>query len=72
MSIPVEQEEPWFDNCLENCVICRTPSGWWTRFPDRKPGEQVAICLSCADKAQPGDIPTKAGWCHKERSLVRG
>lgn len=68
--IPIEEEpKPWDTLACERCCLCRTPTRWWTRLPDRKPGEQVALCEGCALTATPDTIPTKRAWCDKERAL---
>ena len=67
MSMPVHPEP---DGCfmpLERCCICRDKTPFWTELPDRKPGEQVALCPACAKLAEPQDIPTKELWCRRER-----
>lgn len=69
--IPIEQEpKPWDAMECERCCLCRTPTRWWTKLPDRTPGEQVALCEGCALTATPDAIPTKRAWCDKERALT--
>jgi hypothetical protein len=45
---------------FENCAFCRRPTAFWFRKKD------VAVCLQCAAKAKPEDVPDKAAWCRRE------
>jgi hypothetical protein len=54
---------------IERCCFCRTPTRWWTKLPDRTPGQQVACCQGCADSQAPADVPTKDQWCDREQAL---
>jgi hypothetical protein len=51
----------------ERCCFCREPTRRWTNLPERKPGEQVACCESCAKEAKTEDVPAKEVWCRRER-----
>ena len=69
MPTPIEQEpKPW-EPCVENCAGCRTPTRFWTRIPERTPGEQIALCPNCAEVTEPSTLPTKREWCNKEKLL---
>ena len=46
----------------EQCCSCGKRTRWWTDLPDRKPGEQVALCLECAPEVDAKDIPSKSAW----------
>jgi len=63
--IPVEKENP-VEPPFEHCCFCCKPTAFWTKLPDRKPGEQVACCESCAGVNTPDDVPTKKTWCDAE------
>ena len=52
----------------EHCAGCRVRTRTWTLLPDRKPGEQVALCDDCAARMEPDDVPTKAAWFAAERA----
>lgn len=65
MPVPIHPE-PEFDPTCERCCICRSPARFWTSLPDRKLGQQVAICQHCAARAEPRDIPTKPEWSRRE------
>lgn len=68
--VPIEEEaKPWDMGACERCCLCRDPTRWWTILPDRKPGEQVALCPGCAINSTPKAIPTKRAWCDKEAAL---
>ncbi len=71
MSIPYKKEADEVSLPEEKCCFCRIPTNYWTDLPDRQPGEQVAICLHCAGRAEPKDIPTKKHWCRRERIAHR-
>ena len=60
--IPVEREnEELAALGLENCAFCRRPTSFWYVEKD------VAVCLQCAEKANPEDVPDKATWCKREQ-----
>lgn len=70
VGVPIEEEpKPWDMGPCERCCLCRSHTRWWTKLPDRKPGEQVALCEGCALTTTPEAIPTKHAWCDKEREL---
>jgi hypothetical protein len=62
--IPVVRTQ---DRDFDLCCFCRHRTGMWTDLPDREPGEQVACCDSCASRAEPEDVPTKAEWFRREK-----
>jgi hypothetical protein len=66
MPIPIHQEEEDVNFPQEKCCFCREATPWWSAIPDRKPGEQVAICPHCASRCGPVDVPTKKEWCRRE------
>ena len=60
--IPVRQEpdEAAFDT--ERCCFCWDATTYWTNIPSRKPGDQVACCMRCAQKNYIKDVPSKSYW----------
>lgn len=65
MPVPIHQEDG--EPPYELCCFCRDPSSYWTSLLDRAPGEQVALCLHCAARADPEDVPSKRAWGRRER-----
>lgn len=51
----------------ERCCFCRSATDFWTLLLNRKPGEQVAICQHCANRANPEEVPSKSVWIRRER-----
>lgn len=64
--IPTEREPVAMGRPYEHCCFCRAHTPFWTTLPHRKPGEQVAVCLSCAKTHAPAEVPTKQAWCDSE------
>lgn len=62
--VPVEHEPNDFPiaHIQEACCFCRKPTRYWTALADRKPGQQVACCQSCAAAHKPSEVPTKDAW----------
>jgi len=48
----------------ENCCLCRAATRYWH-------STDVALCRGCASTAELTDLPNKADWCARERSLRR-
>jgi len=48
----------------ENCCLCRAKTRYWH-------SSDVALCETCAKTATLKDLPTKAAWCAKEKSIFR-
>lgn len=70
-STPVEEEpKPWDLGAIERCCMCRVGTRYWTRLPDRTPGQQVAMCATCAVFTAPSAVPSKRDWCDKEEALT--
>lgn len=68
--IPVEHEprEVPAGDVVEACCFCAKGTRYWTKLPDRTPGQQVACCEVCAKKHRPEQVPTKAAWWVAARS----
>lgn len=68
MPIPIhEEKDPELKKYeQEHCCICRDRTTWWTSLPNRKLGQQVAICPHCASRGDPKDVPTKKVWWRRE------
>ena len=66
MPIPIHKEPDEEPPC-ERCCFCREVTSYWTSLSDRKPGEQVAVCLHCASRGDPIDVPGKFLWSRRER-----
>ncbi len=71
MSVPIHQEPDPEPIPSERCCICRSPTSYWTSLPTRKLGAQVALCVHCASRADPKDIPTKKVWIRREHIAHR-
>lgn len=56
------------DDISERCCFCRTSTPFWTDRAGvgRIGRDDVACCESCARRAHPGDIPSKAVWFRRE------
>ena len=59
--IRVEREPEGFGPPYEKCCFCRKPTPTWYRPKD------VAVCPSCARRADHEDVPSKEEWCRRER-----
>lgn len=51
---------------IERCCFCREATRFWYLPND------VACCKSCAEKAEPEDVPTKQEWIRRERIASKG
>jgi len=59
--IRVESEPAGAGPPYERCCFCRKPTNTWYKPKD------VAVCPTCAGRANPVDVPSKAEWCRRER-----
>lgn len=59
-TIPIKKEDHTIGPPFEQCCSCGKHTPWWTDLPDRKPGEQVALCPECATQVDAKDRVTKA------------
>jgi hypothetical protein len=66
MTIPTVHEAPNMPKYwpLERCCFCRLKTPWWFAEKD------VPVCKPCAAEHEPEDVPSKAEWMAKERTLT--
>jgi hypothetical protein len=67
--VKIEPKDTLFYNSPEKCCFCRETTHYWTNIKSRTLGQQVACCPKCAKGGRVNEVPTKAEWIDRERSL---